>query len=50
MERRLQELGVRWVLVDFTRPHAPTLEPFAKERMRNSAAAVYEIPRGPVSG
>jgi hypothetical protein len=43
MERRLQELGVRWVLVDFTRPHAPTLEPFAKERMRNSAAAVYEL-------
>ncbi|HEY0693815.1 MAG TPA: hypothetical protein VGD71_32820 [Kribbella sp.] len=43
-QRRLQQLGVRWVMVDFTRPHAATLEPFAKERMRNGAAAVYELP------
>jgi hypothetical protein len=43
-QRRLQQLGVRWVMVDFTRPHAATLEPFAKERMRNGYAAVYELP------
>jgi hypothetical protein len=30
-------------MVDFTRPHAPSLEPFAKERMRNDWAAVYEL-------
>ncbi|TDO50870.1 4-amino-4-deoxy-L-arabinose transferase-like glycosyltransferase [Kribbella sp. VKM Ac-2527] len=41
---RLQELGVRWIMVDFTRPHATTLEPLAKERMRNQEAAVYEMP------
>ncbi len=43
--RKLEQLGVRWVFVDFTRPHAQTLEPFARERMRNGAAAVYELPR-----
>jgi hypothetical protein len=43
-QRRLQDLGVRWIMVDFTRPHAQTLEPFAKERMRNAWAAVYELP------
>jgi hypothetical protein len=31
-------------MVDFTRPHAATLEPFAKERYRNGYAAVYEFP------
>jgi hypothetical protein len=41
--RRLRELGVRWVMVDFTRPHAATLEPYAKERYRNDYAAVYEF-------
>lgn len=44
-QHRLQALGVRWVMVDFTRPHAATLEPFAKERMRNGYAAVYELPK-----
>jgi hypothetical protein len=43
--RKLEDLGVRWVMVDFTRPHAATLEPFAKERMRNGYAAVYELPK-----
>jgi hypothetical protein len=43
-KQRLQQLGVRWIMVDFTRPHAPTLEPFAQERMRNGWAAVYELP------
>jgi hypothetical protein len=45
-KRRLQALGVRWVMVDFTRPHAKTLEPYAKERMSNAGAAVYELPSG----
>jgi hypothetical protein len=44
-QRRLQALGVRWVMVDFTRPHAATLEPFAHEKMRNGWAAVYELPK-----
>jgi hypothetical protein len=44
MKQRLQQLGVRWIMVDFTRPHAHTLEPFAQERMRNGWAAVYELP------
>lgn len=42
--RRLQELGVRWVLVDHTRPHAATLAPFAIPRLRNPGVDVYEIP------
>ena len=41
---RLSRLGVRWVYVDFTRPHASTLEPFARLRYRNPGVAVYELP------
>jgi hypothetical protein len=43
--KQLQDLGVRWIFVDFTRPHAATLEPFAQERYRNGYAAVYEFPK-----
>jgi hypothetical protein len=43
--KKLQDLGVRWIMVDFTRPHAATLEPFAQERYRNGYAAVYEFPK-----
>ncbi|MGC4943665.1 hypothetical protein [Kribbella sp. DT2] len=41
--QQLKDLGVRWIYVEFTRPHADTLEPFAKERYRNGSAAVYEF-------
>jgi len=41
--RRLRELGVRWVFVDATRPHAPTLEPFARLRFSTPGASVYEL-------
>jgi hypothetical protein len=43
--KKLQALGVRWIMVDFTRPHAATLEPFAQERYRTGYAAVYEFPK-----
>jgi hypothetical protein len=43
--QQLKDLGVRWIYVEFTRPHAATLEPFAKERYRNGSAAVYEFPK-----
>ena len=42
--RRLEELGVRWVFVDHTVPHAETLEPFAHLRFSNPGVAVYELP------
>jgi hypothetical protein len=42
--RRLQALGVRWVFVDHTRPHAATLAPFAIPRLRNPGVDLYEIP------
>ncbi|MEP6462758.1 MAG: hypothetical protein ABJC62_04940 [Frankiaceae bacterium] len=42
--RRLQALGVRWVFVDHTRPHATTLAPYAVPRLRNPGVDVYEIP------
>ncbi|ADB29653.1 hypothetical protein Kfla_0531 [Kribbella flavida DSM 17836] len=42
--QQLRDLGVRWIYVEFTRPHAQTLEPFAQERYRNAHAAVYEFP------
>ena len=42
---KLRAMGVRWVFVDFTRPHARTLEPFAHLRFRNPGAEVYELPR-----
>ncbi len=41
---RLRELGVRWVLVDFTRPHAGTLEPYAHLKFRTRDAEVYQLP------
>jgi hypothetical protein len=40
---RLRALGVRWVLVDDTRPHARTLEPFARLRFRAQGVAVSEL-------
>jgi hypothetical protein len=40
---RLWALGVRWVLVDDARPHAPTLEPFAHRRFRAPGATVSEL-------
>ena len=40
---RLRDLGVRWVYVDHTRPHATTLEPFATLRYSNRDADVYEL-------
>jgi hypothetical protein len=42
--RRLRALGVRWVFVDHTRPHAATLAPWAIPRLRNPGVDVYEIP------
>jgi len=43
---RLRAMGVRWVLVDFTRPHARTLEPFAHLRLRTDGAEVYQLATG----
>lgn len=40
---KLAAMGVRWVLVDFTRPHASTLEPFAHLRFRSQGAEVYQL-------
>jgi hypothetical protein len=40
---QLRDLGVRWVFVDDTAPHAETLEPYATERFRTSHATVYEL-------
>ncbi|MGL5928528.1 MAG: hypothetical protein ACRCY8_06300, partial [Dermatophilaceae bacterium] len=40
---QLRRLGVRWVYVDKTRPYAPTLEPYAKQRFENDDAAVYDL-------
>ncbi|MGL4745769.1 MAG: hypothetical protein ACRCXL_15455 [Dermatophilaceae bacterium] len=40
---RLRTLGVRWVYVDKTRPHARTLEPFAMRRFENGDAAIYDL-------
>ncbi|HYN29953.1 MAG TPA: hypothetical protein VES95_08800 [Dermatophilaceae bacterium] len=42
--RQLQDLGVRWVYVDGTRPAAPTLAPYAQLRFENRDARVYELP------
>lgn len=42
---KLSAMGVRWVFVDFTRPHAGTLEPFANLRFHTPGADVYELPR-----
>lgn len=42
---KLYALGVRWIFVDYTRPHAGTLEPFAKLRYQNADASVYELPK-----
>lgn len=42
---KLSAMGVRWVFVDFTRPHARTLEPFAQLRFHTPGADVYELPR-----
>jgi len=42
---RLSAMGVRWVFVDFTRPHARTLEPFAHLRFHTQGADVYQLPQ-----
>ena len=42
--RQLRDRGVRWVFVDFTRPHAETLEPWAELRFQTEWAEVYELP------
>jgi hypothetical protein len=41
--RELRDRGVRWVFVDFTRPHADTLEPWAELRFQSEWAEVYEL-------
>ena len=41
--KRLWDLGVRWVYVDHTRPHADTLEPYAERRYGNSDAEAYQL-------
>jgi hypothetical protein len=41
--RQLRELGVRWVFVDDTIVHAPTLEPFARLRFQTPRVDVYEL-------
>ena len=42
---KLSAMGVRWVFVDSTRPHARTLEPLAHLRFHTPGADVYELPR-----
>jgi len=41
--RALYDLGVRWVFVDVTGPHARTLEPVARLRLKTVTARVYEL-------
>ena len=40
---RLRDMGVRWVYVEYTRPHADTLEPFAQKRFHAPGVDVYEL-------
>jgi hypothetical protein len=40
---QLRKLGVRWIYVDHTRPHAKTLEPHAEHRFSTPDADVYEL-------
>jgi hypothetical protein len=40
---RLWDLGVRWIYVEHTRPHADTLAPFAERRFGNSDAEAYRL-------
>ena len=39
----LYDLGVRWVAVHKTSPHARTLEPFARPRLQTRYVTVYEL-------
>ncbi len=39
----LYDLGVRWVAVHKTSPHARTLEPYARLRLRTKYVTVYEL-------
>lgn len=41
--RALYDLGVRWVFVDATAPHAGTLEPYARLRFKTATARIYEL-------
>jgi hypothetical protein len=42
--RELRNRSVRWIFVDHTRPHATSLEPFARLRYQSSGVDVYEFP------
>jgi len=42
---KLSGMGVSWVFVDYTRPHARTLEPFAHLRFHTPGADVYWLPQ-----
>ena len=42
---KLSAMGVRWVFVDDTMPHAGTLEPFAHLRFHNAGVDVYQLPK-----
>jgi hypothetical protein len=39
----LRNLGVTWVYVDNTRPHAPSLEPYARRVFHSHWADVYAL-------
>jgi hypothetical protein len=41
--RRLCDLGVRWVFVDKTVPHADRLEPYAERRLNTRWSTVYQL-------
>lgn len=41
--RELRDQSVRWIFVDHTRPHAKTLEPYAKLRYQSPGVDVYEF-------
>jgi hypothetical protein len=41
--RRLYELGVRWVFIDRLVPHAAGFAPYARRRLQNQGATVYQL-------
>ncbi len=42
-QRRLWDLGVRWVYVETTRPHANDLSPYATLGVRTPTASVWKL-------
>jgi hypothetical protein len=42
-QRRLWDLGVRWVYVENTIAHAPTLAPYAVQRYANADASAWQL-------